>query len=216
MCIRDRHEFTHDSFFVGEDGPTHQPIEHTMALRTIPDLNVFRPADAKETAVCFRLAMENKNNPSALLLTRQGVPVLDQDYEELEANVRRGAYIVKECDTDPELIFIATGSEVSLAIQTAELMSDKQIRVISMPCMEIFNKQSDDYKNKLLPKRGCLKITIEAGITAGWEKYSGLNGLEIGLDHYGASAPGKDLANEFGFTAEKVEEKIRSHLDTLL
>ena len=214
--VRVLHEFTHDSFFVGEDGPTHQPIEHTMALRTIPDLNVFRPADAKETAVCFRLAMENKNNPSALLLTRQGVPVLDQDYEDLEANVRRGAYIVKECDTGPELIFIATGSEVSLAIQTAELMSDKQIRVISMPCMEIFNKQSDDYKNKLLPKRGCLKITIEAGITAGWEKYSGLNGLEIGLDHYGASAPGKDLANEFGFTAEKVEEKIRSHLDTLL
>ena len=123
---------------------------------------------------------------------------------------------MKECDTGPELIFIATGSEVSLAIQTAELMSDKQIRVISMPCMEIFNKQSDDYKNKLLPKRGCLKITIEAGITAGWEKYSGLNGLEIGLDHYGASAPGKDLANEFGFTVEKVEEKIRSHLDTLL
>ena len=123
---------------------------------------------------------------------------------------------MNECDTDPELIFIATGSEVSLAIRTAELMSDKQIRVISMPCMEIFNKQSDDYKNMLLPKRGCLKITIEAGITAGWEKYSGLNGLEIGLDHYGASAPGKDLANKFGFTAEKVEEKIRSHLDTLL
>ena len=206
--VRVIHEFTHDSFFVGEDGPTHQPIEHAMALRTIPDLNVFRPADAKETAVCFRLAMENKNSPSALLLTRQGVPVLDQDYKDLEANVRKGAYIVKDCDNSPELIFIATGSEVSLAIDTAELMSDKKIRIISMPCMEIFNKQSDDYKNKLIPKRGCLKITIEAGITAGWEKYSGLNGLAIGLDHYGASAPGKDLANEFGFTAEKVEEKI--------
>jgi len=160
--------------------------------------------------------MENKNNPSALLLTRQGVPVLEQGYEALDLNVRKGAYVVKDCASNPELVFIATGSEVSLAIETAELMLDKKIRIISMPCMEIFDKQSDDYKDQLIPKRGCLKITIEAGITAGWEKYAGVNGLSIGLDHYGASAPGKDLANEFGFTAEKVEEKIRAHLKTLL
>ena len=214
--VRLIHEFTHDSFFVGEDGPTHQPIEHTMSLRMIPNFNVFRPADAKETAVCFRLAMENQTTPSALLLTRQGVPVLDHDYDFLDENVRRGAYIVKDCDRIPELIFIATGSEVSLAIETAEIMKDKQIRIISMPCMEIFNKQSENYKNSLIPKRGCLKVTMEAGVRHGWEKFAGINGLSIGLDHYGSSAPGKDLANMFGFTPEKVENNIREHLNKLL
>ena len=214
--LRVLHEFTHDSFFVGEDGPTHQPVEHAMSLRTIPNFNVFRPADAKETAVCFKLALENKKIPSALLLTRQGVPISNMNYEILESSVRKGAYVVRECDGSPELVFIATGSEVSLAIETAERMSDKKVRVISMPCMEIFNKQPEDYKNSVIPKRGSLKVTIEAGITHGWEKYSGINGLSIGLDHYGASAPGKDLADEFGFTPEKVEAKVRHHLEQLL
>ena len=214
--LRVLHEFTHDSFFVGEDGPTHQPVEHAMSLRTIPNFNVFRPADAKETAVCFKLALENKQIPSALLLTRQGVPISNMNYKILESSVRKGAYVVRECDGSPELVFIATGSEVSLAIETAERMSDKKVRVISMPCMEIFNKQPEDYQNSLIPKRGSLKVTIEAGITHGWEKYSGINGLSIGLDHYGASAPGKDLADEFGFTPEKVEAKVRHHLEQLL
>ena len=187
-----------------------------MALRAIPGFNVFRPADARETAVCFRLALENKETPSALLLTRQGVPVTDQDYETLEASVRKGAYVIKDCDGAPELVFIATGSEVSLAVETAENMSDKRVRVISMPCMEIFNEQDSDYKEKLIPERGCLKITFEAGITHGWEKYAGPNGLSVGLDHYGSSAPGKELADEFGFTPVKVEKKIRTHLDMLL
>jgi len=214
--VRVIHEFTHDSFHVGEDGPTHQPIEQAMALRAIPGFNVFRPADARETAVCFRLALENIETPSALLLTRQGVPVTDQDYETLEASVRKGAYVIKDCDGAPELVFIATGSEVSLAVETAENMSDKRVRVISMPCMEIFNEQDSDYKEKLIPERGCLKITLEAGITHGWEKYAGPNGLSVGLDHYGSSAPGKELADEFGFTPVKVEKKIRAHLDMLL
>ena len=214
--LRVLHEFTHDSFFVGEDGPTHQPVEHTMSLRTIPNFNVFRPADAKETAICFKLALENKKTPSALLLTRQGVPISTIDYEILESSVCKGAYVARECDGSPELIFIATGSEVSLAIQTAENMADKKVRVISMPCMEIFNEQSEDYQNSLIPTRGSLKVTIEAGITHGWDKYSGINGLSIGLDHYGASAPGKDLAEEFGFTPEKVEARIRNHLKKLL
>jgi len=210
------HEFTHDSFFVGEDGPTHQPVEHAMSLRMIPNFNVFRPADAKETAICFRLAMEIKNTPSAMLLTRQGIPIIDKEYDVLEKNVRKGGYIVQDCENDPELIFIATGSEVSLAINTANLMTDKKIRIISMPCMEIFDKQPEEYKNSLMSMRGCIKVTMEAGITHGWEKYSGINGLSIGLDHYGASAPGKDLANEFGFTPKKVEQKIREHLQNLL
>ena len=210
------HEFTHDSFYVGEDGPTHQPVEHAMALRTIPDLNVFRPADAKETAICFRIALENRKTPSALLLTRQGVPVLDNDYAHLEKGIRKGAYITHECDGHPEIIFIATGSEVSLAMEATSLMTDKKIRVISMPCMEIFEQQSFEYKNSLMPKRGCLRVTIEAGITSGWEKYAGYNGLSIGLDRYGASAPGVELANEFGFTPRKIEERVRSHLKSLL
>ena len=214
--IRVIHEFTHDSFYVGEDGPTHQPIEHIMSLRTIPNFNVFRPADAKETAVCFRLALESKHTPSALLLTRQGVPVLPNDYDDLEEGVRKGAYIVEDCSQPPELIFIATGSEVSLAIETCKLMKDKNIRVVSMPCVEIYENQDPEYQTSIIPQRGCLKVTIEAGITHGWEKFSGINGLSIGIDHYGASAPGKVLANEYGFTAEKIESKIRAHLKSLL
>ena len=209
------HEFTHDSFWVGEDGPTHQPFEHAMALRAIPNLNVFRPADAKETAACFKMSIEQKKSPNALLLTRQGVKVLDQSMEKTVEGVSKGAYDVTNCD-NPDLILLATGSEVGLAMEVVELMQDKKIRVVSMPCWEIFEKQSEDYKNSLIPKRGSMKISIEAGITMGWDKYIGSNGLSIGLDHYGASAPGKDLAEEFGFTATKVEAKIREHLKKLL
>ena len=214
--IRVIHEFTHDSFWVGEDGPTHQPIEHAMALRAIPNFNVFRPGDAKETAVCFKLAIENRNTPSALLLTRQGVPVSDMDYPIIETGVKNGAYIRQDCDGQPEILFITTGSEVALAIETAKRMDDKKCRVISMPCMELFESQPDEYKNELIPSRGCLKVTLEAGITKGWVKYAGPSGLSIGIDHFGASAPGKDLAQEFGFTADQVEDKIRQHLDNLL
>ena len=214
--IRVIHEFTHDSFFVGEDGPTHQPIEHAMALRTIPNSNVFRPGDAKETAVCYKIALENRDVPSALLLTRQGVPVLELKYKEIEAGVRRGAYIVRDCIGNPEIVFIATGSELSLAMNTAKKMIDKRIRVISMPCMELFEMQSKSYKDALIAPRGCLKVTLEAGITRGWEKYSGSNGLTIGIDHFGLSAPYKHLAEEFGFTTTQVEKKIRNHLKKLL
>ena len=209
------HEFTHDSFWVGEDGPTHQPIEHAMALRAIPNFNVFRPADAKETAACFRLAMDQKETPSALLLTRQGVKVLDQSMDETLDGVSKGGYAVLDCE-NPELVFLATGSEVGLAMEVADSMSDKNIRLVSMPCWEIFETQSDEYKKSLIPDRGAMKISMEAGITHGWEKYVGQNGLSIGIDHFGASAPGKDLAEEFGFTADQVEQKIRNHLADLL
>lgn len=209
------HEFTHDSFWVGEDGPTHQPIEHAMALRAIPNFNVFRPADAKETAACFRLAMDQKETPSALLLTRQGVKVLDQSMDETLDGVSKGAYAVLDCE-NPELVFLATGSEVGLAMEVATSMTDKNIRVVSMPCWEIFETQSDEYKKSLIPDRGAMKISMEAGITLGWSKYAGPNGLSIGINHFGASAPGKDLAEEFGFTADQVEQKIRNHLADLL
>ena len=209
------HEFTHDSFWVGEDGPTHQPIEHAMALRAIPNLNVFRPADAQETTACFKMSIEQKSSPNALLLTRQGVKVLDQSMEKTIDGVSKGAYEITNCD-NPELILLATGSEVGLAMEVSQLMQDKKVRVVSMPCWEIYEKQSEDYKNLLILKRGAMKVSIEAGITMGWDKYIGSNGLSIGLDHYGASAPGKDLAEEFGFTATKVEAKIREHLNKLL
>ena len=209
------HEFTHDSFWVGEDGPTHQPIEQTMSLRAIPDFNVFRPADAKETAVCFKLAINSKNVPSALLLTRQSVPVLNHSIERIVDGVSKGAYAVID-EENPELVFLATGSEVSLAMEVAHNMSDKRIRVVSMPCWEIFEKQSSDYKDSIIPNRGSMKISFEAGITLGWERYTGSNGLSIGIDHFGASAPGKDLAEEFGFTAEKIESRIRNYLKKLL
>ena len=208
------HEFTHDSFWVGEDGPTHQPIEHAMALRAIPNFNVFRPADAKETAACFKLAMDQKENPSALLLTRQSVLVLELNMNSIVQGVSKGAYVVFECE-NPELIFLATGSEVGLAIEVANAMIDKRVQVVSMPCWEIFEKQSNEYKQSLIPNRGVMKISLEAGITMGWDKYIGPSGLSIGLNHFGASAPGVDLAREFGFTANQVEAKIRNHLKKL-
>jgi len=209
------HEFTHDSFYVGEDGPTHQPIEHVMALRAIPNFNVFRPADAKETAVCFRLAMDQKETPNALLLTRQDVQILELKMDSIVDGVSKGAYAVMDCE-NPELVFLATGSEVSLAIDVAKSMNDKRIRIVSMPCWEIFERQSDEYKTSLIPDRGAMKISMEAGIIHGWEKYIGPNGLSIGINHFGASAPGMNLAQEFGFTAEQVEVKIRDHLKELL
>ena len=208
------HEFTHDSFWVGEDGPTHQPIEHAMSLRAIPNFNVFRPADAKETAVCFKLALQQLETPSALLLTRQGVPVLEKSIDAISEGVQKGAYIITD-HSSPELIFLATGSEVSLALEVSKLMN-KNIRVVSMPCWELFENQDQNYKESIIPSRGSMKISFEAGITQGWEKFIGPNGLSIGIDHFGLSAPGKDLAVEFGFTASNIVKKINNHLNKLL
>ena len=208
------HEFTHDSFWVGEDGPTHQPIEHAMSLRAIPNFNVFRPADAKETAVCFKLALQQLETPSALLLTRQGVPVLEKSIDAISEGVQKGAYIITD-HSSPELIFLATGSEVSLALEVSKLMN-KNIRVVSMPCWELFENQDQNYKESIIPSRGSMKISFEAGITQGWEKFIGPNGLSIGIDHFGLSARGKDLAVEFGFIASNIIKKINNHLNKLL
>ena len=209
------HEFTHDSFWVGEDGPTHQPVEHAMALRSIPNFNVFRPADAKETAASFKIALQQTNTPCALLLTRQGIPILSLEEKTVYNGVSKGAYIIKD-DDSPELIFLATGSEVNLALEVSKLMNDKRVRVVSMPCWELFDAQPKEYRDSIIPSRGAMKISFEAGITLGWESYIGPNGLSIGLDRFGASAPGKDLAEEFGFTPQKVSEKIINHLKKLL
>lgn len=214
--LRVIHVFTHDSFYVGEDGPTHQPVEQLASLRAIPNLKVFRPADANETAVCFRIAMELKDQPSALILTRQNVPNLDLEPALLEAGVRKGGYCVSECKGKPEIVLIATGSEVSLALEVARSMIDKRVRVVSLPCWKLFDQQSELYRRNLIPPRGCLKVSIEAGVTLGWDKYTGPNSLKIGLDRFGASAPAGDLAEYFGFTAKAVETKIRDYLAILL
>lgn len=211
--LRVIHEFTHDSFYVGEDGPTHQPVEHIMALRAIPDFQVFRPAEAKETVAVFELALKSRQVPSALLLTRQGVPVLDLSMNAIKIGVSRGAYTVHDCDGSPELVLLATGSEVSLALAVARKMQDKLVRVVSMPCWERFDQQPLEYQRNLIPSnRNALIISIEAGITLGWEKYVGFNGFSIGLNQFGASAPAKELARYFGFTPDQVEKKIRDFL----
>ena len=214
--IRVIHEFTHDSFYVGEDGPTHQPVEQIMSLRAIPDFCVYRPADAKETASCMKLALKNDSMPSALILTRQGVPIIEGSQNQVDDNVTKGAYTLLDCSGSPEIVILASGSEVSLAIEVANKLNDKKIRVVSMPCWELFDMQPNEYKEKLIPKRGSLKVSIEAGVTQGWEKYIGRYGLSIGINQFGSSAPAADLAEKFGFTCDKVIEKINKSLGNLL
>ena len=162
------------------------------------------------------IALKSNNTPSALLLTRQGVPVSALDYDTIIEGVQKGAYIVKKSEGNPDLVFLATGSEVSLALEVADLINDRNVRVVSVPCFELFEQQSESYKKSVIPDRRCIKISIEAGITHGWERYIGINGLSIGIDHYGLSAPYKDLAEEFGFTPEKVKKRISDHLNQLL
>lgn len=210
--------FTHDSIFVGEDGPTHQPIEHVNALRLIPNLHVFRPADGIETAVCYELVLKRRNGPSALCLTRQNLDPLPRpegfDLEE----ITRGAYVVFESAPLPAeggVVFVATGSEVSLALAAArQLASRVPVRVVSMPCCELFAQQPAALKEKLIPVQA-KKIVIEAGTTAGWlERVNGslANTALIGIDHFGASAPYKVLAQKYGLTPESVLERARAKI----
>ncbi len=202
------HEFTHDSFHLGEDGPTHQPVEQVMGLRLIPDLFVMRPADPVETEALMRraLAMEL---PSALCLTRQKVPYLDLPREKV-ANAVKGAYVVYDTP-GADLLIIATGSEVGLALDAAPKLKGHKVRVVSMPCWELFEQQPQSYREEVLPKGITKRVSIEAGTTIGWAKYTGINGLNIGLDHYGASAPAEVLAAEYGFTTDKICATISGH-----
>lgn len=202
------HEFTHDSFYLGEDGPTHQPVEQVMALRAIPALYLMRPADPQETEVLMRTAIALKQ-PSAFCLTRQKVPLLAIPSDRV-ALAAKGAYAVND-EPQPEMILIATGSEVSLALAVADKLKPQRIRIVSMPCWELFEEQTRTYKDGVLPPTVEKRVTIEAGTTLGWHKYAGTRGLVIGLDHYGASAPAEVLAVEYGFTADAVLKKIRDH-----
>jgi transketolase len=199
--------FTHDSIGLGEDGPTHQPIEHLASLRSIPHLCVIRPADAHETREAWRIALLRRHAPTALALTRQKVPVIDRKKYASAEGARRGAYILAEAhETHPSLILIATGSEVALALEAQERLQQENIptRVVSMPCWELFEEQSEEYKNKVLPQSITARLAIEAGVRQGWDRYVGTSGDVICLDRFGTSAPGNAAMKELGFNVENV------------
>ena len=215
MGIPVRYIFTHDSIGVGEDGPTHQPVEQLPALRAIPNLVVIRPADANETAQAWIAALKRKDGPTALILTRQSLPVLDPDRYPIREGVKRGAYVLSESSGGkPDLILIGTGSEVHLALKAQERLASEGIkaRVVSMPSWELFEAQPEDYKKSVLPPAIKRRLVIEAGRSLGWEKYAGDEGIIIGLDRFGESAPWKEIAQHLGFTPEAVAEKARQLL----
>lgn len=195
--------FTHDSIAVGEDGPTHEPIEQTMSLRLIPGLNVFRPADANETAAAWRCTIKSKK-ATLLALSRQDLGILDTSGA--KGNVENGAYILTDTDGRPDVVLLATGSEVELAVMAKDLLAEHGVgaRVVSMPSWELFDAQSAEYKSSVLGEPGQARVSVEAGITTGWEKYTGDNGAQVGMTTFGASAPGADVLKAFGFTKEHV------------
>ena len=203
--------FTHDSIAVGEDGPTHEPIEHLASLRTIPNTYVFRPADATEAQAAWYLSQKTNDKPTSIVLTRQNLPILENSSFE---KVAKGAYVVHETAADFDTILIATGSEVALAIDVArELEKDgSKVRVVSMPSVELFEEQSKEYKEELLPLNVRRRVSLEMGNSALWYKYVGLDGLAIGIDKFGASAPANKVIEEYGFTVEAVVEKIKNEL----
>ena len=204
--------FTHDSIGLGEDGPTHQPIEHLAMLRGVPNLNVFRPADAQETIECFELALQAKETPSAMVLTRQNLPFLPVEFKK-ENSCALGAYVISESE-NPKVVLLASGSEVLVAIETKEKLKAHGInaRVVSTPCFELFEKQSDAYKNKILGGADVLKVAIEAGISQGWHQFIGSDGIFIGMNDFGASGKAEDLFKHFGITADAACEKIISRI----
>jgi transketolase len=206
--------FTHDSIFVGEDGPTHQPVEHLASMRIIPNLRVMRPCDANEVAEALCLAAERKEGPTVLALTRQNLPTLDRSTGEIAEikNARKGAYILKEAPAGkPDMILVASGSEVHTALEAYDKLvaMGKQPRVVSMLCMKLFEEQSDGYKRKVFPKRVKKRVAVEASLDPHWQKYVGDKGLVIGMDDFGISAPKEKLAEEFGFTSDGVIAKIK-------
>ena len=204
--------FTHDSIGLGEDGPTHQPIEQLTSLRSIPNLNVFRPSDLIETFECWQLALESKNTPSVIALTRQGIdPVRLKNSAKIESSY--GAYEILRTGDNINLTIIATGSETSLAVKVSHKLATDGIysKVISMPCHELFDQQSEGYKNKILAETN-LVVSIEASETGYWKKYTGINGLNFGINDFGKSAPYKEIYNHFKLDVENIIKKIKEKL----
>lgn len=207
MKIRSIFVYTHDSIGLGEDGPTHQPVEQTPTLRMIPNMNVWRPCDGVETAYAWKSAIEKKDGPTCLILTRQGLPYQARNAEQMDG-ITKGAYVLKDCDGTPDAIIIATGSEVGLAMDAAEALSGKNIRVVSMPCTNVFDAQSAEYKESVLPSAVTARVAVEAAMPDGWYKYVGLNGAVVGMTTFGESAPAGDLFKHFGFTVDNVVKAV--------
>ena len=205
MKQRVLHVFTHDSIGLGEDGPTHQPIEQLASLRGTPNLDCWRPADAVESAVAWKYAIERKNGPSALIFSRQNLPHQARTEQQL-ADVARGGYVLKDCDGEPELILISTGSEVGLAVQAFDALTaqGRKVRVVSMPSTNVFDQQDAAYKHAVLPLQVSARIAIEAAHADFWYKYVGLEGRIIGMTSFGESAPAAQLFEEFGFTLDNI------------
>jgi transketolase len=206
--------FTHDSVGLGEDGPTHQPIEHLASLRAIPGLRVIRPADAPETAVAWQAALTLTDGPTALILTRQGVPIFDRKSDTASADgLLRGGYVLKDfTEGDPHVILMATGSEVHLCLEAGAMLAEKGIgaRVVSMPCWELFAEQDEAYRNEVLPPAVRPRLAVEAGVPEGWHRFVGDSGEVMGIERFGASAPGKVVFEKLGFTASNVAEQAEA------
>ncbi len=210
------HVFTHDSVALGEDGPTHQPIEQLAGLRAIPNLTVIRPGDANETAFAWRVALETRESPVTLVFTRQAVPTLDRSQLAAADGLRRGAYVLCDGDADPALILIASGSELHLIVDAAERLRDLglAVRCVSMPSWELFDAQPREYRDSVLPPSVRARLAVEAGATQGWSRYVGDRGDVIGIDHFGASAPGEVNLREFGFTVDEVCRRAQAVLSS--
>ena len=213
MGLRSIFVFTHDSIAVGEDGPTHQPVEHAMSLRVIPNLCVIRPADALETAMAWQTACLNQHKPTALLLSRQKLPVLHKYAAVIHDNAGKGAYVLDAGQGEAKAVIIATGSEVQLALEAQTKLAEEgiSVSVVSMPSWDMFEMQSEEYKKSVLPE-GLPKVAVEAGVTLGWSRYTGSEDNVIGINKFGASAPGGTVMKEYGFTAENVAAKVKSLL----
>ncbi len=213
MGLRVVYVFTHDSIGLGEDGPTHQPIEHLASLRAIPNLINFRPMDANETAIGWKVALERKTGPTALILTRQGLPIIDRKEAGITdcSAAKNGGYVLTQ-DADFDTILMASGSEVEIVLKAKKILNQKgvKVRVVSMPSTDLFEEESEKYRDTVLPPAITKRVAIEAGATQSWYKYAGLNGKVIGLDHFGASAPIATLYKEFGLTAEAVVAAVES------
>ena len=209
MKLRVIYVFTHDSVALGEDGPTHQPIEQIMGLRAVPNLVVLRPADAAETVEAWKVALERRTGPTALLLTRQGVPVLDRDELAAASGLRRGGYVLWQAGPKPDVILIGTGSEVHIALEAGRMLGSMDViaRVVSLPSWALFDAQPDSYRDSVLPPTVTARVSIEAGTKLGWERYLGTGGVAIGLDRFGASAPGPVIYQHLGLTAQHVTEE---------
>jgi transketolase len=213
MKIRSIFVYTHDSIGLGEDGPTHQPIEQIATLRLIPSMHVWRACDAVETAVSWRAALERQDGPSTLIFSRQNLPHVPRTQAQIDA-IYRGGYVLVDSDGQPDAIIIATGSEVELALKAAEELKTKgkKIRVVSMPSTNVFDAQDAAYRESVLPAAVTKRVAVEAGVTDGWWKYVGSNGKIVGLDRFGESAPAGLLFKEFGFTVENVVKHVEAVL----